>query len=324
MKVHGDTSAKVGFTFSFGVRHVRINQAVLLHWTKSFRTGLLTKDPVVGRDIVALLTEAFKRRNMPCKVVACLNDSTGTLITGAYESSWRDPKCIVGMIIGTGYNMCYVEPEAESFNYIGSIINIESGSFGRGLPRTAIDYEVDLESSEEGLQQLEKMVSGLYVGELCRHLLLRVFQASVAPLAWKRNSLSAEVCLTIFNDDTPDLTLTATALKEIWHWDLALEGRKVLKKCVTLMVRRSAALVATIVAAVCYRTRYLQPAMGGMTIAVDGSLYTQNPLYRDAVRSSLALILGSELCDLIKFQVTSDGSGRGAAILACIEDNADS
>lgn len=38
-------------------------------------------------------------------VVAILNDSTGTLLKGAYS----DPDCVIGMIFGSGFNACYVE-----------------------------------------------------------------------------------------------------------------------------------------------------------------------------------------------------------------------
>ena len=38
-------------------------------------------------------------------VVAIVNDSTGTLLQGAYT----DPDCVVGMIFGSGFNTCYVE-----------------------------------------------------------------------------------------------------------------------------------------------------------------------------------------------------------------------
>ena len=38
-------------------------------------------------------------------VVAILNDSTGTLLKGAY----LDQDCAIGMIFATGFNACYIE-----------------------------------------------------------------------------------------------------------------------------------------------------------------------------------------------------------------------
>lgn len=40
-----------------------------------------------------------------CEVAAILNDSTGTLLKGAY----LDKDCAVGMIFGSGFNCAYVE-----------------------------------------------------------------------------------------------------------------------------------------------------------------------------------------------------------------------
>ena len=39
------------------------------------------------------------------QVVAILNDTTGCLMSTA----WREPKCRIGLILGTGTNACYLE-----------------------------------------------------------------------------------------------------------------------------------------------------------------------------------------------------------------------
>ena len=38
-------------------------------------------------------------------VLAILNDTTGTLMSCA----WKEPKCRIGLILGTGTNACYLE-----------------------------------------------------------------------------------------------------------------------------------------------------------------------------------------------------------------------
>lgn len=42
---------------------------------------------------------------MNCEVAAILNDSTGTLLKGAYLSE----ECRVGMIFGSGFNCAFLE-----------------------------------------------------------------------------------------------------------------------------------------------------------------------------------------------------------------------
>lgn len=53
----------------------------------------------------ALLLTFLPLKDLEVDVVAILNDSTGTLIKGAY----LEPTCSVGMILGSGFNACYIE-----------------------------------------------------------------------------------------------------------------------------------------------------------------------------------------------------------------------
>lgn len=83
-----------------------------------------------------------------------------------------------------------------------------------------------------------------------------------------------------------------------------------------VVFRRSAAVSAVAIAAMAKATGRLQTAMGGLTVGIDGSLYTLNPTYRDAVREYLEMILTKKTADLIHTVVAEDGSGKGAAVLA--------
>ena len=61
---------------------------------------------ISGEDVVKLLKKAINGRNdVKIEVAAILNDTTGCLLSCA----WKNPKCRIGMIIGTGTNACYLE-----------------------------------------------------------------------------------------------------------------------------------------------------------------------------------------------------------------------
>ena len=61
---------------------------------------------ISGEDVVKLLKKAIDGRNdVKIEVAAILNDTTGCLLSCA----WKNPKCRIGMIIGTGTNACYLE-----------------------------------------------------------------------------------------------------------------------------------------------------------------------------------------------------------------------
>lgn len=69
-------------------------------------------------------------------------------------------------------------------------------------------------------------------------------------------------------------------------------------------------------------TGRLQPAMGGLTVGIDGTLYVKNPHFQTMMREFLDLILDKETSSLIHCCVAEDGSGKGAAVLAGTVRNA--
>ena len=88
-----------------------------------------------GEDVVILLQKAIERRgDVKIEVCAILNDTTGCLMS----SAWRDDRCRVGLILGTGTNACYLE-EIQDIHTIDQneftgqkhmVINTEWGAFG--------------------------------------------------------------------------------------------------------------------------------------------------------------------------------------------------
>ena len=64
---------------------------------------------MVGQDVVELMHAAFSRKGIAAEIHAVCNDTVGTLLAAAYEHS----DCRVGMILGTGCNGCYIEPEEK-------------------------------------------------------------------------------------------------------------------------------------------------------------------------------------------------------------------
>ncbi|KAF1743254.1 hypothetical protein MXB_1830, partial [Myxobolus squamalis] len=93
--ISGKTLAFLGFTFSFPVNQLALNRGSLIRWTKGYSaTG------VEGEDVVKLLKEACKRKQILIQEVILINDTTGTLLNGAFEKSATK----IGVIVGTGTN----------------------------------------------------------------------------------------------------------------------------------------------------------------------------------------------------------------------------
>lgn len=128
-------------------------------------------------------------QNLPIKLVALVNDTTGALIASAYN----DPETIIGAIFGTGCNAAYMEkrsniPKLAHYNHSNEnensnddagqmAINCEYGAFDNShsvLPRTKYDELIDEESPRPGEQTFEKMSAGLYLGEIFRLVLVEL------------------------------------------------------------------------------------------------------------------------------------------------------
>ncbi|KAF5830028.1 hexokinase [Dunaliella salina] len=165
----------VGFCFSFPMDQTSLTQGLLLDWTKGF-----TCTGVIGQDPVALLSQALDRAGMHCRVSALLNDTIGVWAAQRYF----DPKTSIGLILGTGTNACYVLPVARipKWDYKDpslqhpealTVVNVEWGAFeSQWLPRTAEDRDVDASTAHKGKYLFEKLVSGMFLGEVARRILL--------------------------------------------------------------------------------------------------------------------------------------------------------
>nr|KYP74870.1 hypothetical protein KK1_007563 [Cajanus cajan] len=163
---------EIGFTFSFPVKQTSIDSGILIKWTKGFAVS-----GTAGRDVVACLNEAMERQELDMRVSALVNDTVGTLAGAEY---W-DNDVIAAVILGTGTNACYVEqmsaiPKLKGHNSSSQkmIISTEWGAFSNGLPLTEFDREMDAASINPGEQIFEKTISGMYLGEIVRRVLLKM------------------------------------------------------------------------------------------------------------------------------------------------------
>ncbi|KAJ4472102.1 hypothetical protein J3R30DRAFT_1034598 [Lentinula aciculospora] len=171
----------LGLTFSFPVEQTALGSGTILTWTKGF-----SAKNAIGNDVVKLLQDAFDRKHMHVKCVALVNDTVGALLSRAYTSGG----CILGAIFGTGTNGAYLEevakipklannPAAANGGYM--VVNTEWGAFNNkrtNLPTTPFDSALDRTSINPHFQAFEKFISGMYLGEITRHVLLSLIDAA--------------------------------------------------------------------------------------------------------------------------------------------------
>ncbi|OWM69171.1 hypothetical protein CDL15_Pgr025358 [Punica granatum] len=277
---------------------------------------LMTGRTKVGKEVVACLQEAFTRNGLDVRVAALVNDTVGTLALGHYH----DADTVAAVIIGTGTNACYVERTDAIIKCQGllttsggMVVNMEWGNFWSShLPRTSYDVDLDADSPNPNDQGFEKMISGMYLGE-------------ILPLITVRTPLMAAM----HEDDSPDLTEVERILRDILEVrDVPLKVRKLAVNVCDVVTRRAARLAAAGIVGILKKIG--RDGSGGIVsgrsrpdtrmrrtvVAIEGGLYTNYGMFREYLNEAVVEILGEEVAQHVILRETEDGSGIGAALLA--------
>ncbi|PNI18134.1 HK3 isoform 1 [Pan troglodytes] len=275
-------SLPLGFTFSFPCRQLGLDQGILLNWTKGFKAS-----DCEGQDVVSLLREAITRRQaVELNVVAIVNDTVGTMMSCGYE----DPRCEIGLIVGTGTNACYMEELRNVAGVPGDsgrmCINMEWGAFGDdgslAMLSTRFDASVDQASINPGKQRFEKMISGMYLGEIVRHILLHLTSLGVLFRGQQIQRLQTrDIFKTKFLSEIESDSLALRQVRAILE-DLGLpltsdDALMVLEVCQAVS-QRAAQLCGAGVAAVVEKIRENRGLEElAVSVGVDGTLYKLHP-----------------------------------------------
>ncbi|KII62862.1 Hexokinase [Thelohanellus kitauei] len=303
----------MGFTFSFPCHQTALNSGELIRWTKGYSaTG------VEGHDVVAMLRDSCHKKGLKIHDFVLINDTTGTLLSGAFEYNG----CTIGVINGTGTNACYLEKITEISKWQGPstcdsvVINTEWGSFGENgeLNRysTEVDALVDKESINPGRQIFEKMISGMYVGNIVRHVIIIasnngiIFNGDLPPKMRNVDSFPTSLVSDVYKKH-----LFLNRFYEIFDYHLDDEQYNSMLKVCDAVSKRAAGLCAAGLSALIVRI-----STKSCHIAADGSMFRRHTTFLKYVNEYIRQIL-PEYMDFNIFLVY-DGSGKGAALAACV------
>ncbi|KFO81466.1 Hexokinase-3, partial [Cuculus canorus] len=309
----------LGFTFSFPCQQLGLNKAVLLSWTKGFSAS-----GCVGRDVVQMLQEAAQRKNFGLNVVAVVNDTVGTMMSCGYD----DPKCEIGLIVGTGTNACYM----EEMRNVGTVegeqgrmcINMEWGAFGDNgcLDNIFTDFDlmVDKTTINVGRQRFEKLISGMYLGEIVRHILLAMvdkqllFCGKPCPQLQTRDIFKTKFLSTIEIDGLA-LRQVQTILQNL-EIQASFEDSTLVREVCETVSLRAAQLCGAGMAAVVEKMRDNRGLdRMAVTVGADGTLYKMHPRFSQLLQQTLEDL--APTCT-VTFLRSEDGSGKGAALGAAV------
>ncbi|XP_038844377.1 hexokinase-2-like [Salvelinus namaycush] len=315
-----DQTLPLGFTFSFPCEQKDIDKSILIHWTKGFNCS-----GVVGEDVVRLLREAIHRRgDYDIGSVAMVNDTVGTMMSCGY----RDQSCEIGMIIGTGTNACYMEEIKNVKRVEGEdgrmCINTEWGGFGDDGSlkdiQTEFDLVVDGDSLNPGVHVFEKMISGMYLGEIARLVLVKLardkllFGGDLSVALLTQDSFETRFISEIEEENT-GLQKAQEILSELDLTVGPVDCQIVRLVCDSLSTR-SAQLCATALATIANRIRVNRGLDHlSTTVGVDGTVYKKHPNFSEKLQETVRIL--APKCD-ITYLVSDDGSGKGAAMVTAV------
>ncbi|KAK9729084.1 hypothetical protein K7432_000527 [Basidiobolus ranarum] len=321
----GTANMHMGVTFSFALDQTAVNRGIVIKMGKGFDL-----EGVIGNDLKDMLEDGFQRKNLKIEIAAIINDTVGTLVSHAYVS----PSTRVGLILATGTNAAYLESGDKLGKYKGPavdqmILNTEYSVFGKRLPRTKYDLELDAVSTIPEFQKLEKMTSGMYMGEIVRRILVdcvnegALFEGKMPENLEKPYEFKTLFMSTIEADNSDTLDAVSSIFEK--HFPtvepVSVEERKTVHKICKLVASRSANIIGAAISALLLQANGSTVFLDKdevTTVGIDGSVYEFYPYFSHRIRRAMEITLGKERSDRIKLELARDGGCVGAALIAMV------
>jgi hexokinase len=331
----------LGLCFSFALAQTALDAGRLLTWTKQFRGAGL-----VGEDVPAALRAALARAGAPrLRLRAVVNDTVAALAAARGAA----PGAAAAVILGTGTNAAYLERRdalaarlpptgggaasestADADTGLLMAVNTEWGDAdvsADAFCRLEEDLWVDAASPNPGRGRFEKLVAGLYMGEVARRVLARLAAAgglfgggARAPGLARAGALGGAAFAAAAADASPGLDAAgAAAAAAFGAATTSAAEREAVRRVCRAVARRSARLVAAALAAVLARAAAAVPGAAAdapVVVGVDGSVFSKFPLHGELLREALGELLGAEAAARVELRLVENGSVMGAALVA--------
>jgi hexokinase len=182
-------------------------------------------------------------------------------------------------------------------------------------------------------QGFEKMISGMYLGDVVRRVLLKMaqeaalFGPSVPRKMLEAFSLGTPDISKIHSDESSDLKVVGNVLRDVYGiQNTSLAVRKIVYEVCDTVAERGARLAAAGIVGILKKIGRdgthskdvgspVHPEGGKTVVAMDGGLYERYSKFRAYIQAAAAELLGDSSKDVV-IELSKDGSGIGAALLA--------
>ncbi|KAK4195412.1 putative hexokinase [Triangularia verruculosa] len=334
----------LALSWSFPIEQPTPSTFLLLPMGKSFHAA----DGLIGQNLSSILTQSSLPYSLHLSLSVVVNDSTSTLLSAAYS---HPTTTTLALILGTGVNISAHLPLAtistekhppsitatnSSSSATHVIVNTELGMF-HPLPSpsglTRWDLALRHNHPRPDFQPLEHLVSGLYLGEICRWVLLEaikkvgLFGGVIPPSLKTHYSLDTKALSLLQADSSPTLTPSLSLFHTLHPSPIPATPTDLqfLRSVASFVTQRSASIVAASLHALheidVEDSPYHQspPPEIIKTIAYAGSVVEHYPNYLSNLQSYLDQ-LSLNTPTHFKLVPAKESSVLGAAVaLACLD-----
>lgn len=259
---------KIGICISFPATITPERDALIHRFTKE-----VDVDGFEGRRVCGELASALGVSGIEIKAI---NDTTAVLLSGL--SAGKDSRGLLGLINGTGTNIC-CQVDCAKLGIDGGnkmIVDVESGGFSPP-DKNEIDRQLDAATISPSVYEEEKIVSGAYLGEICRLAFREAARQGVFSDESAKNVMSTSAVT------TPEMDAFAAGGDcRIFASEADAEnGRKI----VEAVFKRAAKHIALgLIACV----EYSLPTHQDVIISADGSVFRKSALFRSSLDGFVA------------------------------------
>lgn len=309
------SSDRLGLCFSYATEITPDCDGRLLYWSKQIRAG-----EVVGKFVGSETARAFRKRTGRNLRVKVLNDTVATLLSGLGSGGSGRYSGHIGFIMGTGTNTAYSEKVVRIaglkgvFEQDNMIINIESGNFD-GVPQSVLDRKLEETLFHKEGYQLERMMSGAYLGSLGLCVLQEAAREGLFSAGAGRGLLALE---SVSSRDLDEFTANPFKPGTVFdRVEMTDADRRTAVALGLPLFRRAARLAAVNIAAVVLRSGAGHDILHPACVTVDGSTFyrTKSANFRSRIEQHVRELLEPRgiACEINSVE---DAPLTGAAVAA--------
>lgn len=298
---------RLGFCFSYPAEILPNGDGKVIEFSKeivvSGSTGMLVCQELLG---------VWEKMGIKApRTFAVVNDTVAALL-GGYAGFRGASDGWLGLILGTGNNVCYLADCAHIKRPIPGwerskmVINMESGVYS-GFPQGTFDKQLDAASTAPGTYGNEKMVGGVYQGEVLRRTLagaVELFSSGFEQRLANAGALTS-ADLSFFAADGSG-ELSALCASE--------DDREVMTTLVDCLLERAAKLVTLSLAGPMEAENMGKSAPA--QVVAEGSTFWKNAVLRRKIETQAERFIHGELGRQYAFIGAENPNLLGAALAA--------